>query len=162
MLSQLRHLNITGPVLKWDCVDRLQQQYYPSLAALVGDYSEQVMVAQVSYGSEPMCELPKGGLIGHSTFQPLKNSRDQCIYSELQEDNNIHSLRILAVCPIRSQFCQYSLCNVYHLWQPDELHQLLLGSVQDLSHCLLKYLEDRIVNDQSDNLFTLVPRYPSL
>jgi hypothetical protein len=50
------------------------------LAAWVGDYPEQVMVAQVSYGSYPMWEIPKGVLMGHSTFRPLDNPQDQHVY----------------------------------------------------------------------------------
>jgi len=33
VLSQLRHLDIAGPGLKWDCVDSFQWQCYPLLAA---------------------------------------------------------------------------------------------------------------------------------
>jgi len=162
VLSQLRHLDITGPGLKWDCADGFQRQCYPLLAAWVGDYPEQVMVAQVSYGSSPMCEIPKGALMGHSTFRPLDNSRDQHNYPELLEHNNIDALNTLVVRPIRNQFWQYPLCNVYRLWQPDELHLLLLGLVKDLLHWLLKYLKARNVKDQFDNQFTPVPQYPVL
>ena len=127
MLSQRRNLDITGPGWKRDCADRFQRQCYLLLAAWVSDYPEQVMVAQVSYGSCPMCEIPNGAPIGHSTFRPLDNSGDQRIYSELLADNILHALHALGVQPIRNQFWQYPLCNVYRLWQPDELHQLLLG-----------------------------------
>jgi len=65
VLSLLRHLDITGPGLKWDCADEFQRQCYPLLAAWVGDYLEQVMVAQVSYGSCPISEIPKGAPMGH-------------------------------------------------------------------------------------------------
>jgi len=120
------------------------------------------MIAQVSYGSCQMCEIHKGAPMGHSTFRPLDNSRDQHIYSELLEDNNIDALHTVGVHPIRNQFWQYPLCNVYRLWQPDELDQLLLGLVKDLLHWLLKYLKARNVKDQFDNRFTSVPRYPGL
>jgi hypothetical protein len=160
VLSQLRHHDITGPSLKWDCADGFQQHCYPLLAAWVGDYPEQVMVAQVSYGSCPMCEIPKGAPMGHSTFRPRNNSTDQYIYSEQLADNNIDALRTLGVRPICNQFWQHPLCNVYWLWQPDELHQLLLGFVKDLLHWLLKYLKARNLKDQFDNQFTSVPRYP--
>jgi hypothetical protein len=98
-----------------------------------------------------MCEIPKGTPMGHSTFRPLDNSRDQHIYPELLEDNTLDALHTLSVHPICNQFCQYPLCNVYHLWQPDELHQLLLDSVKDLLHWLLKYLKARNVKDQFNN-----------
>jgi len=161
VLSQLRHLDITGPGLKWDCEDGFQWQCYPLLAALVGDYPEQVMIAQVPYGSCPICEIPKGAPMGHSTFWPLDFWRDQHVYSELLKDNHVDALDTLGVHPIHNQFWQYPLCNVYRLWQPDQLHQLLLGLVEDLLHWLLKYLKARNVKNQFDNWFTSVPRYPS-
>jgi len=120
------------------------------------------MVAQVTYGSCSLCEIPKGAPMGHLSFRPLDKTRDQHIYSELLEDNNIDVLHNLGVHPIRNQFWQYPLCNVYRLWQPDEMHQLLLGLVKDLLHWLLKYLKARHVKDQFDNRFTSVPRYPGL
>jgi hypothetical protein len=65
VLSQLRHLAITGPGLKWDCADRFQPQCYSLFAACVRDYPEQVMVAQVSSGRCPGCEKHNGMLMGH-------------------------------------------------------------------------------------------------
>jgi len=162
MLSPLRNLDITGPGLKWNCADGFQRQCYPLLAAWVGDYPEQVMIAQVSYGSCPMCEIPTGALMEHSTIRPLDDTRDQDVYLELLDETNIDILHNLGVHPIRNQFWQYPLCNVYRLWQPAELHQLLLGLVKDLLHWLLKYLKARNIKDQFDNRFTSVPRYPGL
>jgi len=68
VLSQLRHLDITGPGMKWDCADGFQPQVYPLLAAWVGDYQEQVMITEVSFGSCPMCGIHQGAPMGHSTF----------------------------------------------------------------------------------------------
>jgi len=68
VLSPLRNLDITGPGLKWDCADGLLRQCYPLVAGWVGNYPEQVMLAQISYGSCPMCKIPKGVPMGHSTF----------------------------------------------------------------------------------------------
>lgn len=64
--------------------------------------------------------------------------------------------------PIWNLFWQYPFCNVYLLWEPDELHQLLLGLGKDLSHWLLKYFKARIGRNDFDNIFTLVLRYPDL
>jgi hypothetical protein len=69
---------------------------------------------------------------------------------------------MVEVDPICNQFWQYPPCNVFRLWQPDELHQLLLGLVKDLLHWLLKYLKARHDKDQFDNRFTSVPQCPSL
>ena len=80
----------------------------------------------------------------------------------LLEENHIDALHTLGVHPIRNQFLEYTLCNVHRLWQPDELHQLLLGIVKDLLHWLLKYLKARNFKDQFDNQFTSVPPYPAL
>jgi hypothetical protein len=74
VLSQLRHLDSTGPGLKWDCADGFEQQCCPLLAAWVGDYPKQGMIVQAPYGSCPMWEIPKGALKGHSPFRPLYNS----------------------------------------------------------------------------------------
>jgi len=162
ILSPLRNLDITGSSLKWNCADGFQRQCYPLLAAWVGDYSEQVMIAQVSYSSCLMCEIPKGALMGHSTIGPLDNPRDQDVYSELLDKTNIDILNTLGVHPIHNLFWQYPLCIVYRLWQPNELHQLLLGLVKDFLLWLLKYLKARNLKDRFDNQFTSVPRYPGL
>jgi len=162
VLSPLRNLDIPGPGLKSNCADGFQRQCHPHLVAWVGDYPEQVMITQVSYGLCLMCEIPNGAPMGHSTIRPLHNPSDQDVYSELLDETNIDSLHTLGVHPIPNHFWQYPLCNVYRLWQPDELHQLLLGLVKDLLHWLLKYLEDRNVKDQLDDRFTSVPQYPVL
>ena len=47
MLSQLMDLFITGLGLKWDYADEFQRQCDSLLAAWVGDYLEQIMVAKV-------------------------------------------------------------------------------------------------------------------
>jgi len=104
-----------------------------------------------------MCEIPKGVPLGHSTCPALDDSRDPHVYSPVLDKTNIDVLHTLHVHPICNQFWQFPLCNVYRLWQPDELHQLLLGLVKDLLHWLLKYLKARNVKDQFDNRFTSVP-----
>jgi len=162
LLLPLRNHDITGPGLKWNCADRFQRRYYHLLANWVRDYPEHVMITQVSYGSCPLCKIIKGTPMGHSTCRALDNSRDQHIYSNLLDEANIDVLHTLHVHPIRNQFWQFPLCNVSRLWQPDELHQLLLGLVKDLLHWLLKYLNARNVKDQFDNRFTSVPWYPDL
>jgi len=67
VLSPLRNLDITGPGLQSHCADAFQRRCYPLLAAWIGDHPEQVMIAPVSYGSCPMCEIPEGAPMGHST-----------------------------------------------------------------------------------------------
>jgi hypothetical protein len=80
----------------------------------------------------------------------------------LLEDNHLDALHTLAFQPLYNKFMPYPLCNVYRLWQSDELHQLLFGLVKDLIHWLRKYLKARYVKDQFDNRFTSVPLYPGL
>jgi len=76
VLAALRNLDIAGPGMKWNSADGFRRQWYHLLAAWVGDYPEQVMIAYVLYGSCPMCEIPKGVPMGHSTIRPLDNPRD--------------------------------------------------------------------------------------
>ena len=94
-----------------------------------------------------MSEIRKGAPIGHSTCRVLDNPRDQHVYSELLDETSIDALHTLRVHPIRNQFGQFPLCSFQQLWQPDELHQLLLGLIKDLLHWLLKYLRARNVKD---------------
>jgi hypothetical protein len=162
VLSPVWNLNITGPGLKWNCADGFQRQWYPHLGAWVGDYSEQVIIAQVSYGSCLLCAIHKGAPLGHSTFRPLDNPRDQDIYFTLLGENSIDVLHTLGVHPMRNLYWPYPLWNLYRLWQPDELYQWLLGLVKDLLHWLLKYLEAGNVKNQFDNQFTSVPQYTGL
>jgi len=109
-----------------------------------------------------MCLICKGSPMGHWIFWPLDHPQDQLVHLELLDETDIHGLHTLGVYPIRNQFWQYPLCNVYRLRQPDELHQLLLGLIKDLLHWLLKYLKARNLKDQFHNGFTSVPRYPGL
>ena len=162
VLSPLRNLEISGPRSKWNCVDGFRRECYPHLASQVGDHPEHFVPAQISYGSCLICEIAKDAPMGHSTFRPLDNPRCQQVYLERLDDTYIDVLHTLGVDAIRHQFWQYPLCNVDRLWQPDELHQLLLGLVKDLLHWLLKYLKARNVKDQFDNRFTSVPQYPGL
>ena len=116
VLSPLRNLDITGPGLKWDCADGFQRQCYPLLAAWVEDYPEQVMVAQVSYGSCQMYEIPIGAVMGHSTFRPLDNPQDQHAYLDLLDGTNIDVLHTLgckgtyaSVRPYRHTYGNYGI-----------------------------------------------------
>jgi hypothetical protein len=65
---------------------------------------------------------------------PIDNLTDQHVYSQPLDGSNIDVQDALHVHIIDSQFWQFLLCNVYQLWQPDELYQLLLGLVKDLLH----------------------------
>jgi len=89
--------------------------------------------------------------MGYSTCRALDNSRDQHVDSEILDETNIDVLHTLRVHPIHIQLWQFPLGNVYHHWQPDELHQLLQGLVKDLLQLLLKYLKARNVKYQFDN-----------
>jgi hypothetical protein len=76
VLSQLRNVDNTALGLNWDCPDEFERQCCPLSAAWDGDYPEDILVAQVSYASCPMCEVQKGAPMGYSTLQPLDNPRD--------------------------------------------------------------------------------------
>ena len=158
ILSALREFDSSGPSLEWDCADGFRRRCFPLLAAWVGDYPEHVMIARVSYGSCPICEIPKGAPMGHSGQQrTIYNLRDQETYSELLDHEQIDELMASGVRLFPNMFWHYPLCNVYRLWQPDELHQLYLGLVKDLFDWLLKYLKVRNLKDRFYKHFTSVP-----
>jgi hypothetical protein len=94
-----------------------------------------------------MADSPKGVPMGHSTFEPLDNRRDQHIYPNLLEDKNIDAKHYSGVRQISNQLRQYHLCHIDCLWQPNELHQLLLVSVKLILHWQLKYQTARNVQN---------------
>jgi len=162
VLFPLRHPDITCRSLGCDCTEGFPRHCDPMLAAWVGHYPEQVMHAEVSYGLCPMCEIPRVVPMGHSTFRPLNFSTDQHINPTPLEETTINALDTLGVHLIHNQSWQYPLCNVYWLWQPDEVHQLLLGSVKNSLHRVLKHLNARNVKDQFNNRFASIPHYAGL
>jgi len=89
--------------------------------------------------------------MGHSTFRPVDNPPDTHVFLELLGETNIDVLHTLGVYPICNEMWQYPLGNVYHLWLPDELHQLLVGPGNDLLHWLLRYLNARTVKNSVSN-----------
>jgi len=116
VLSLLSNIHITGPSLKWHCAHGFQRQCSHLLAAWVGNYPDQVIVVQVSYGSCPMSDIPKAVRMRHSTSWPPDNPRDQHVYLELLDETNIEVLNTVGVNPTCNQFWRYPLCNVYRLW----------------------------------------------
>ena len=104
-----------------------------------------------------MCEIPHSAPMGHPAVKPLDNRRGQNFYPELLDETNIDVLHTPGIHQIHNLFWQYPLWNVYRLWQPDQLHQLLLGLVQDFLHWLLKYLTTRNVKNPYGNRFSSVP-----
>jgi len=122
VVSPLCYFDITSPSWIWNCSDRFGRQCNPILAVSVRDYPEHVMIAQVTDGWCPICDIPQCLLTGHSTCQALANSRAQHVYSELLDETNNDVLHILHVQPICNQFWQLPLFYVSQLWQPDELH----------------------------------------
>ena len=118
------------------------------------------MISTVSYGSCQIWDIGKGAPMVDSTFHPLDTSTDQNDYFKPLDKTNMDDLHTFGVHSFWNRFWQYPLCNVYLHWQPDELHQLLLGWVKDLMHWLLKYLTRSNVKDLYDNQFTSAPQYP--
>jgi len=162
VLSPLSNLDISGPSFKRNCADGFLRQWYPMWAAWVREYPEQVIVALVSYGSCPMCEIPNGASMGLWIFWPPDNSGDHHDYLELLANTIIDALHSLGFHPIYTQFWQYPLCNVFWLCQTDLLHHLLLGFVKVLLNRVFDYLKVRNLNNQFDNRLISVPQYLDL
>jgi len=111
VLSLHSIFEIRYPGKKRNSADWLQRQSHPLLAACVADNLEQVMVAQVSYGSNLMCSIANGVPLGHSTCCALDISPDHHDQLQLLEDTNIDALHTDGVHTICNQFRQYPLCN---------------------------------------------------
>lgn len=71
--------------------------------------------------------------------------------AEVLDKTQSDDLLTPGVHPISNQLWRYTLCNVYLLWLPDELHQLLLSLVKNILRWLFKYLNARNDQDESDN-----------
>jgi len=132
VLFQLWNLDLTSSGLVCNCAKGFQRECYPRLATWVGDYLEHVMMAEVSYGSGPMCEIPNGAALGHSTCHVLNKSKDYRVQSAHLDETNIYILHTVHVHSICNLFWQFALRNIYQLGQPDALLQLLLGFVKGL------------------------------
>jgi len=134
------HLNLNkkNSSMKWKSSDGFPRQQFVYLPAWVGYYPEQVIVAQVTYGSTQICEMAKVAPIRYSTSWRLDNSRHQHGHLELLKITNMDDLLTPAVYPIHNQFWEFPLCNNDRLWQLAELHQLLLTFVKDSLHHISK------------------------
>jgi hypothetical protein len=162
ILRPLRHVDIQGPGMEWDCADGFKRRCYPILAAWIGDYPEMTMITKTVGGSCPVCEVEKGKDMGHPKGSSKHEPRCPARYQEHLETNNDDELHKLHVQASYNHFWEYPLCNVYRLWQPDALHQLYLGIVKTVFNWLLDYLTARGLKEDFDTRFTGVPSYPGL
>jgi hypothetical protein len=78
------------------------------------------------------------------------------------EENQLDEFKEVHLQPTSNRFCDYLLCNVYRLWEPDALHQLYLRIVKDHFNWHFEYLTDRGLKAEFDAWFTSVPHYPNL
>jgi len=92
VLSPLKNLDINCPNLKWNCMDGFKRHHYSLCAGWVGDYPDEVMVAEVTYHSYLMCDILECAPIQRWTFKPLNHSQDKDVYSALLQETDSDSL----------------------------------------------------------------------
>ena len=156
-----KEVDIDGPGYQWDCADGFHRHCYPILAAWIGDYPKITTLTQIIGVACPVCEVPKGPAMGHDKQTRKYKPRCRAEYQK-RLDDCMDELKAANLRPIANPFWDYPLCNVYRLWQPDNLHQHYLGIVKDLFEWVTEYMKMRGLKVEFDARFTSVPHYPNM
>ncbi|VDC01268.1 unnamed protein product [Peniophora sp. CBMAI 1063] len=137
MLVPLRDVADAGVVLKSG--DGVKRRCHPLIAAYVGDYPEQVLVAGVKYGTCPKgtLEPSKFGELGKCQLHDLSTiAQALALADEDPEDGDVEAY--VAVCqaagikPLAPFWKDYPHVDIYSALTPDILHQLYQGVVKHL------------------------------
>lgn len=160
IIGALKEVEIDGPGYQWDCADGFRRSCYPILAAWIGDYPEITTLTQIIGGACPICEIPKGPVMGHD--KPTRKFKPRSVEEYQERLGDVDELKQVYLQPIANLIWDYPLCNVYRLWQPDTLHQLYLGIVKDLFEWVTDYMKIRGLKAEFDARFTSVPHYPDM
>lgn len=116
--------------------DGATQRGFPVLAAYVGDYPEQVLVALVKTGECPICSIPHAGMgdMDHCSTYPPRDIRP--IHGALHSiDSGTQAFTNACVNagikPVQNPFWQnLPYVNIYDSITPDILHQLYQGLIK--------------------------------
>jgi hypothetical protein len=106
-----------------------------------------------------MCEITKSKM-GHEKGEAKDKARSQNKYKELLKKGSVKKLDSRYVQPVYNNLWDYPICDVYQLWQPDVLHQFLLGLVKHVMEWLIWHLKDVKLLSRFDKRFKSIPPYP--
>ena len=173
ILAPLKKVNPKGEGIELHCADGHIRRGFPVLAAWIADYPEYSTIMGCTNMWCPCCEIPLKEM-GHvqvksRSYDPQKPYehwplRKRTIYEEMLERKaEKGEFRELGIVKARNKLWDYPLCDVYKLWQPDELHVLFIGLVKTLlGDWLIPLLQTKDYYHRFNKRFKAVPRYPQL
>lgn len=182
ILSPLAALDVAGSGTEFHCADGFLRRGYPILSAWVADYPEYRTITGCVNMRCPVCEIPAREM-GHTNFKsrrdydPTNPQYDRQTYPCRDEETyegliaqNLHgkeATQAWGALGMRRNFknplWKMPLCNVFSLWQPDELHVLFLGIVKTMiGDWIIPFCAARNFEKRFHRRFKRVPRYPQL
>lgn len=151
MLAPLKAKTKKGVVLTSG--DGARRRCHPILAAYVGDYPEQVLVAGVKSG-----QCPKGildpSLFGTELPCPLRDNKVAIAALNLQDDADATAPEFVEACqaagvkPIDPFWRDWPYADINQALTPDILHQLYQGVVKHLIKWLRHVYGDKAIDDR--------------
>ncbi|VDB94448.1 unnamed protein product [Peniophora sp. CBMAI 1063] len=136
ILKPLRDVAKDGVVLASG--DGVQRRCHPILAAYVGDYPEQVLVAGVKYGTCPKGTLDPSlfGTRQACELRDLAEIADALALADQPEDGDVvayvQACQDAGIKPIQPFWKDYPHVDIYSSLPPDILHQLYQGVVKHM------------------------------
>ena len=176
ILQPLAAVDPKGNGYEFHCGDGNIRRGYPIIAAWIGDYPEYRTITGCINMLCPVCEIPAKEM-GHANFKPKRqydpNNPQYCSHRERKKEVYQEMIErkadpaAWAAVGMRPGFCnplwKYPLCDIYRLWQPDELHVFFIGLVKTLiGEWLIPFCAARDYERRFHRRFQRVPRYPNL
>lgn len=123
---------------------------HPILAAFVGDYPEQILVACVKKGECAVCCIPAPE-VGESMevygFRNLNTIRSALDTASQGPTEYSRACRAVGIKPVQQPFWEdLPFTNIYHSITPDILHQLYQGMVKHV----VSWLREAVGDDELD------------
>lgn len=135
ILQPLEKLGKTG--LHLTSGDGAVRDGHPILAAYIGDYPEQVLVAGIKTGNCPTCPIPRDQIGDPSLveeprdIEPILDAYEVLDYSDHRHFTK--KCKEAGVKPIQHPFWRHlPFLNIYRSITPDILHQLYQGNIKHL------------------------------
>jgi len=94
VLSQLRHVDMTGPGFEMGFCRCIPATMLPSLAALGWGSSRTSHGCAPLYESYWMCEIPQSAPMAHSSVRPLNDSETRIFNRSCRRNNKIDALQL--------------------------------------------------------------------
>ncbi|KAK7025954.1 hypothetical protein VNI00_015869 [Paramarasmius palmivorus] len=147
------------------CADGYVRAVYPLLAAYIADYPEQCLVAGCKENRCPKC-LSHSDRLGDPLHSVLRDPGQTMAALKASANGNDESVDQWGIRKITPFWAHLPLCNIFHCFTPDILHQLHKGVFKD--H-LVKWSTDSLPHEKQsqrrneiDVRFQSMPRHVKL